>query len=208
MPTDRIPLAGKNCTSCEVWKSVDFFSKNSRHKTGLQCWCKQCKKEYKLSNREKIAISNRLYREQNKDKVRAGIREWALRNPGKVLEKNRRSDAKRSAARNAFNRDLRRTNPEIFRDRAAIWRNANREKFRAIHRFHSALRKAIVKGQKIAETYKVEVSMFYKNVPSGLHVDHIVPLKGKDVCGLHVPWNLQYLSPTENRRKGNRHADD
>jgi hypothetical protein len=47
------------------------------------------------------------------------------------------------------------------------------------------------------------LTKIYIDRPVGHEVDHIVPVKGKNVCGLHVPWNLQYLPKSDNRKKYN-----
>lgn len=48
------------------------------------------------------------------------------------------------------------------------------------------------------------IKAFYAACPPGYEVDHKIPLKGKNVCGLHIVENLQYLPMRENRAKGNR----
>ncbi len=49
-----------------------------------------------------------------------------------------------------------------------------------------------------------EITNFYKGCPKGLQVDHIIPLQGDNISGLHVLNNLQFLTPSENASKGNK----
>lgn len=53
-----------------------------------------------------------------------------------------------------------------------------------------------------------EILKIHAACPAGCEVDHIVPLRGlidgRPVSGLHVPWNLQYLTVEANRKKKNK----
>lgn len=100
------------------------------------------------------------------------------------------------------------------------WHEANREKERHRLRMHYASHKAryaanVRRRQATqlnatpswAEVEKMKV-VYQKAKEFDMHVDHVVPLKHKLVCGLHVWANLQLLAAAENLSKQNRFWPD
>jgi hypothetical protein len=90
------------------------------------------------------------------------------------------------------------------------WRKANPDKHCARQNLRRA-NKLKATPMWLTELHKVQIACKYsvaamlsKNTEEQYHVDHIVPLKGKTVCGLHVPWNLQVIPAQENLRKSNK----
>ncbi len=86
------------------------------------------------------------------------------------------------------------------KEKAREWRKANPRHHLALTNAH----KARIKQCTPPWTDRSKIVEVYKQCPPGYHVDHIVPLRGGAVSGLHVPWNLQYLPADENIKKSNK----
>lgn len=93
-------------------------------------------------------------------------------------------------------------NPEEAKEKWNWWAFRNTRKVSAYSRFMYLKRKKRVPPW-LSKEEKQAILEFYKNCPKGYEVDHIIPLNGKFVSGLHVLNNLQYLPVTANRKKGN-----
>jgi hypothetical protein len=93
---------------------------------------------------------------------------------------------------------------ERRRRNATVWQKANMPRVQE----QQAARRAGLEKATPAWADRAEIQRFYAERPEGYHVDHIVPLKGKNVCGLHVLWNLQYLPAAENLRKNNKFEEN
>lgn len=105
----------------------------------------------------------------------------------------------------------RKENPERAKSRVSEWQKVNRGRCNAISMKYIAskiratpdwLTKYML--EEIRDIYWV-ASDLSKVSPDNYHVDHIVPLQGNNVCGLHVPWNLQVLPSDINIAKRNTH---
>ena len=91
-------------------------------------------------------------------------------------------------------------NQKTQSERWKRWRLKNKDKQNA----KSNMEKA-AKLQRIPPWANLEaIKQFYLNRPEGYHVDHIIPLRGKTVSGLHILENLQYLPAKENLAKSNK----
>lgn len=94
------------------------------------------------------------------------------------------------------------------RETLNAWGKRNRAKTREYGaRYDAAKIQATPPWLSEADRHQI-AEVYARAVATGLTVDHIVPLRGRLVRGLHVPWNLQLLSQPENSSKNNRFLPD
>lgn len=175
----------KVCGKCDKPKDESEFFKDARKLDGLHIYCKTCdyvrKQKY-----NRLSTEERLQKKVNaKQKKKIEAKKYRTENRNACI----------AATKSWYEK-----NKEYCKLRDKEYRVNNRDKIAAA----ASARRAKVKGASInlSKSYKVEVDGLYLFAKLfGGHVDHIVPLNNKIVCGLHVPWNMQVISPTENMSK-------
>lgn len=86
------------------------------------------------------------------------------------------------------------------------WGKRNRAKTRAACAAYEASKIKATPAWLTSEMRAAINATYAVAVRLGLTVDHIEPIRGRLACGLHVPWNLQLLTASENSRKSNKRA--
>jgi hypothetical protein len=101
---------------------------------------------------------------------------------------------------------------EFENKKIRIWQANNRDKMNATA-MKSQAERSKRKPKWIKDVFLEEIKVWYRRAKlikqfTGelWEVDHIVPMRGKNVSGLHVPWNLQLLTKKQNREKRNSHV--
>lgn len=170
------------CIDCKKEYARDYTKKetDSQRKKRLAIL-----KKYRQdpANKEKLLQCSRRWAEANKERISESRRAYAQRNKQKMKEsKIRYLKSKQGAARHKALVVARRAGI----NRATPWW-VDIEELAYIFQERTRL--------------SDETGILY-------HVDHYYPLRGKTICGLNVPWNLQIITAEENLSKGNKMPEE
>lgn len=177
------------CSICNITNTLPN-SEWRGVKKGIRIIHKTCYyKEYAINNKKTIA-ENKI-RWIKKDPIRFKLTQKRYVDSGKAQESLQKRKAK---------------NPIEFR-KAAIARankakGSNPDRYLAYQAMYQRTRRDII-SKPINTKFFDLLLIKYLHCPSDLTVDHIIPLKNDIVSGLHVPWNIQYLTQSHNSIKSN-----
>ena len=210
----------KVCTRCNEEKPLNAFCKNKAVKDGLNYVCKACTKarmdrwrvgegreayleyrrDYYQRSFEANAAEKKRYRARHIDKVRAREKTYKESNPDKVRETKNKSESKRKQACPVYSLKC--------RMRVMLNRVFDRKGWK-----RTGGRSQTILGCTFEQLYTHLVSTALTNYGfyvdgQEMHIDHVVPLATakteEDVLRLSHFSNLQWLTPTDNLKKGSK----
>jgi len=176
----------KTCACCKEVKPLTEFCKSAKRKDGHHYYCKPChsasNKRWRDANLKQARATSLAYRLANPEKCHAASKAWEKANPEKV-----------KAWRERYSKE----NAAYLQDKCVRYRagKANRTP------------SWLTESDWLQIQCKYQVAAMYNR--EGLDrwdVDHVIPLYGKKVSGLHVPSNLRVIKADENKRKANKYA--
>ncbi len=212
----------KSCSKCKLIFLESNFSKCSASKDGLAYRCKNCDRAYTAFSLEKKRQTGREWYKKNKERNRQRGLDWIAKNPEKHIENRKRYRQENKSAIYASSRACVAKKPEYYSEKQREWAEANREKcsaktkkYRAKNPEKSRAQYALYLARQIQATpvfanlKKIEkiyalAQQMTKETGVLHHVDHVIPLRSKIVCGLHIETNLRVITATENCKKSNK----
>lgn len=208
----------KTCTICGELKDVNLFAKVKNGLHGVRGNCKSCaaKKEKQrynvLSTLKKVEIAQKRAARDKINRITLNTTRsvWLEKNPGKEAFYSRQAYRKNKEVIYARKLKWARSNKTIVAAISRRWRENNPDKVTAAVASRSAAKRSALADWDIELTSFVtgEAARLCKlraAIIGGLwHIDHVVPLRGKIVSGLHVWNNLQVLPAAVNIRKSNK----
>jgi hypothetical protein len=148
----------------------------------------------------------RKRRAENPEAYRLALKKWRAANPDKLKEKERLRYARDPEAAKAKAKRYREANPDRVKQNFRAWSAANPDRVEERHNNRRAAKMRRIPAwadlAKIKRFYD-EAKRLTRETGIPHHVDHIIPLRGKYVSGLHVETNLQILDAKRNLAKGN-----
>ena len=195
----------KKCRECNENKDLAELCKDNNSLHGRKNLCKIChsrrEKEWRDNNPEKAKAAKSKWYVKNKDKIKEYSSKYLKLNAKKVYEKTKKRKSedpqKYKEIHNKANAKWKKENPGKWNAIAAKYRAS---KYRATPDWLNDQH-----WKEIEELYVLAQDLAWLNNGEVLAVDHIVPLQGENVSGLHVPWNLQLLTKSAKRKKKNKY---